>query len=147
MSSVVYQSFNQIRDKGEVNLFKSHRPDFEDGQQLRDFVYVKDVVRAMIELIEVGRKKPSISGVYNLGTGEARSFKDLVTSTFKSMGKEPRINYIDMPLEIRNQYQYFTQAEMKKFFKALPRFKFLNLEQAIEDYVHNHLSQKNSYLS
>ena len=74
MSSVVYQSFNQINEVGEVKLFKSHRPDYKHGEQLRDFVYVKDVVRAMIELIEAGKKKPTLSGIYNLGTGEARSF-------------------------------------------------------------------------
>lgn len=147
MSSVVYQSFNQIRDVGEVKLFKSHRPDFKDGEQLRDFVYVKDVVRAMIELIDAGKKKPSISGIYNLGTGEARSFHDLVKATFHSMDLESRIQFIDMPGELRNQYQYYTQAEMGKLKKALPKFKFMKLEDAVSDYVRNHLSQAEPYLS
>lgn len=147
MSSVVYQSFNQIRDVGEVKLFKSHRPDFKDGEQLRDFVYVKDVVRAMIELIEAGKKKPSISGIYNLGTGEARSFHDLVKATFHSMDRESRIQFIDMPEELRNQYQYYTQAEMGKLRKAIPKFKFMKLEDAVNDYVRNHLSQAEPYLS
>ncbi len=147
MSSVVYQSFNQIRDVGEVKLFKSHRPDFKDGEQLRDFVYVKDVVRAMIELIEAGKKKPSISGIYNLGTGEARSFHDLVKATFHSMDRESRIQFIDMPGELRNQYQYYTQAEMGKLRKAIPKFKFMKLEDAVNDYVRNHLSQAEPYLS
>ncbi|MCM2351520.1 MAG: ADP-glyceromanno-heptose 6-epimerase [Bacteriovoracaceae bacterium] len=147
MSSVVYQSFNQIRDVGEVKLFKSHRPDYKDGEQLRDFVYVKDVVRAMIELIEAGKKKPTLSGIYNLGTGEARSFHDLVKATFTSMDLKPRIHFIDMPLELRNQYQYYTQAEMGKLKKALPKFKFMKLEDAVNDYVRNHLGQAEQYLS
>lgn len=147
MSSVVFQSFNQIRDVGEVKLFKSHRPDFKDGEQLRDFVYVKDVVRAMIELIDAGKKKPSLSGIYNLGTGEARSFHDLVKATFSSMDLESRIQFIDMPGELRNQYQYYTQAEMGKLKKALPKFKFMKLEDAVNDYVRNHLSQAEPYLS
>lgn len=147
MSSVVYQSFNQIRDVGEVKLFKSHRPDYKDGEQLRDFVYVKDVVRAMIELIEAGKKKPTLSGIYNLGTGEARSFHDLVKATFTSMDLKPKIHFIDMPLELRNQYQYYTQAEMGKLKKALPKFKFMKLEDAVNDYVRNHLAQAEQYLS
>lgn len=146
MSSVVYQSFNQIRDVGEVKLFKSHRDDFKDGEQLRDFVYVKDVVRAMIELIAAGKKKPTLSGIYNLGTGEARSFHDLVKATFSAMDLEPKIQFIDMPMELRNQYQYFTQADMTKLKKALPKFRFMKLEEAVEDYVRNHLSQPVQYL-
>lgn len=145
MSSVVYQSYNQIKDVGEVKLFKSHRPDYQDGEQLRDFVYVKDVVRAMIELIEAGKKKPELSGIYNLGTGEARSFHDLVKATFKAMGKKPKIQFIDMPVELRNQYQYYTQAEMAKFKRALPKFKFMKLEDAVADYVQKHL-MKEPYL-
>lgn len=147
MSSVVYQSFYQIKEVGEVKLFKSHRPDFKDGEQLRDFVYVKDVVRAMIELIAAGKKKPGLSGIYNLGTGEARSFHDLVKGTFSAMDIEPKIKFIDMPLELRNQYQYFTQADMTKLKKALPKFKFMKLEEAVSDYVRNHLALTDQYLS
>lgn len=147
MSSVVFQSFNQIKDVGEVKLFKSHRPDYKDGEQLRDFVYVKDVVRAMIALIDAGKKKPSISGIYNLGTGEARSFHDLVKATYAAMDIKPKITFIDMPVELRNQYQYYTQAEMAKLKKALPKFKFMKLEEAVDDYVRNHLAQENPYLS
>ncbi len=146
MSSVVFQSFHQIKDVGEVKLFKSHREDFKDGEQLRDFVYVKDVVRAMVELIKVGQKKPSLSGIYNLGTGKARSFHDLVKATFHSMDTKPHIKFIDMPLELRNQYQYYTQAEMGKLRKALPKFKFLNLEEAVDDYVRNHLLKVDPFL-
>ncbi len=146
MSSVVYQSFNQIKDVGEVKLFKSHRAEYKDGEQLRDFVYVKDVVRAMIELIDAGKKKPALSGIYNLGTGEARSFHDLVKATFSGMDVEPKIRFIDMPHELRNQYQYFTQADMTKFRKALPKFKFMKLEDAVSDYVKNHLAMENQFL-
>lgn len=145
MSSVVYQSFNQIRDVGFVKLFKSHRDDYKDGEQLRDFVYVKDVVRAMVELIDAGKKKPSLSGIYNLGTGEARSFHDLVKATFSSMDKEANIQFIDMPAELRNQYQYFTQADMTKLKKALPKFKFMKLEDAVNDYVRTHLAQPDQH--
>lgn len=147
MSSVVYQSFNQIKTVGEVKLFKSHRPDFKDGEQLRDFVYVKDVVRAMVELIQAGKKKPSLSGIYNLGTGEARSFHDLVKATFSAMDLSPQIKFIDMPAELQNQYQYFTQADMGKLKKALPKFKFMALEDAVKDYVQTHLSQPEQYMS
>ena len=146
MSSVVYQSFNQIKNVGEVKLFKSHREDFKDGEQLRDFVYVKDVVRAMIELIEAGKKKNSLSGIYNLGTGEARSFHDLTKATFSAMDLETKIQFIDMPVELRNQYQYFTQADMTKLKKALPKFKFMKLEEAVDDYVRNHLAKAEQYL-
>jgi len=145
MSSVVFQAFNQIHISGEVKLFKSYRADFKDGEQLRDFVYVKDVVKVMIELMAAGEKKPSLSGIYNLGTGEARSFHDLVKSTFKAMGKKPRITFIEMPNELRNQYQYYTQAEMAKLKRALPKFKFMKLEDAVADYVGTHL-MKEKYL-
>ena len=146
MSSVVYQSYNQIKSVGEVKLFKSHRPDYKDGEQLRDFVYVKDVVKAMIELIKAGKKKPSISGIYNLGTGEARSFHDLVKATYAAMDVKPKIQFIDMPVELRNQYQYYTQAEMSKLKKALPKFKFMSLENAVSDYVKGHLAKEDQYL-
>ena len=146
MSSVVYQGFKQIKDVGEVKLFKSHRPDFKDGEQLRDFVYVKDVVRAMIELMAQGQKKNSLSGIYNLGTGKARSFHDLAKATFIAMDLEPKIKFIDMPIELQGQYQYFTQAEMGKLKKALPKFKFMDLEEAVDDYVRGHLSQTDPYM-
>jgi ADP-L-glycero-D-manno-heptose 6-epimerase len=146
MSSVVYQSFHQINECGEVKLFKSHRPDYKHGEQLRDFVYVKDVVKVMIDLIAAGEKKPALSGIYNLGTGEARSFHDLVKATFKAMDKKTKIVFIDMPLELREQYQYFTQAEMAKLKRALPKFKFTKLEDAVADYVGKHL-MKEKYLA
>ena len=137
MRSVVHKAFGQINENGLVRLFKSHRPDFEDGQQLRDFVYVKDVCKAMIIMWNEGNS--SQSGIYNMGTGNARSFKDLVTATFKSMGKDPKIEFFDMPENIRDQYQYFTQASMDKFKKEFSQMKFHTLERAVDDYVKNHL--------
>lgn len=143
MRSLVHKSFEQIRDLGSVKLFKSHRPDFKDGEQLRDFIYVKDVVRVMLELADPD--KAAHSGIYNLGTGKARSFHDLVKATFKAMGREAKIEFIDMPESIRNQYQYYTQAEMQKLYKAIPDMKFTSLEDGVTDYVQNHLMQKNPH--
>jgi ADP-L-glycero-D-manno-heptose 6-epimerase len=146
MSSVVFQAYNQIKESGEVKLFRSHKEGFKDGEQLRDFVYVKDVVRAMIHLIKSGKRKPGLSGIYNLGTGKARSFYDLVDSTFRSMNLKTKVKFIEMPLELRNQYQYFTEADMKKFHKAVPKFTFTSLEEAVDDYVSNHLVKSDPYL-
>lgn len=146
MSSVVYHGFKQIQAEGEVKLFKSHREGYVDGGQKRDFVYVKDVCRAMIELMKAGKTKKSLSGIYNLGTGEARTFADLALATFAGMNKTANIRYIDMPESLQAQYQYFTQADMTKLKKALPKFKFMGLEAAVGDYVKNHLMQKHPYL-
>jgi len=146
MSSVVYHGFKQIQAEGEVKLFKSHREGYIDGGQKRDFVYVKDVCRAMVELMAAGKKKPSLSGIYNLGTGEARTFADLARATFNGLGLQPNIRYIDMPENLRAQYQYFTEADMAKFKKALPKFKFMGLEAAVGDYVKKHLNTKHPYL-
>ena len=137
MRSVVHKAFGQIKEKGSVRLFKSHRVEYEDGEQLRDFVYVKDVCLAMVKIWKEG--KSSQSGIYNMGTGVARSFKDLVISTFSAMEIEPTIIYFDMPQGIRQQYQYFTQADMAKFHAEFPGFEFRSLEHAVEDYVRNHL--------
>ena len=146
MSSVVYHGFKQIQSEGEVKLFKSHREGYVDGGQKRDFVYVKDVCRAMVELMNAGKKKKSLSGIYNLGTGEARTFADLARATFSGLGLQPNIRYIEMPENLRAQYQYFTEADMAKLKKALPKFKFMGLEAAVGDYVKNHLNQKHQYL-
>ena len=143
MSSVVFQAHQQIKQNGSVKLFKSHKAGYKDGEQLRDFVYVKDVVKAMLELMA---SPTAESGLYNLGTGKARSFYDLVQATFKAMELETKIDFIDMPLDIRDQYQYFTEAKMDKLFKALPSFEFSSLEQGVSDYVKNYLQQTNKYL-
>lgn len=144
MRSLVHKAFEQIKETGKVKLFKSYRSEFKDGEQLRDFIYVKDVVRVMIELSDP--IKAPLSGIYNLGTGHARSFKDLVTATFVAMNKPVSIDYIDMPESIKNQYQYFTQADTKKLLFALPEFQFTNLESAVKDYVSHYLmDEKNPH--
>jgi len=137
MSSVIYKSFNQINETGKVKLFKSHRPDFKDGEQLRDFVYVKDILNIIWYFLQ----NPKINGLYNAGSGKARSFKDLVTATFSAMGKEPNIEYIDMPVSIRDRYQYFTEAEMLKLKKTGYPNAGTQLEDGVTDYVQNYLMQ------
>lgn len=141
MASVIFHSFNQIRQNGFVELFKSHRPDFEDGQQLRDFVYVKDVLKVCIWLM----KNQPRSTIYNLGTGQARSFYDLAKATFAGLDKEPDIRFIDMPEDIRDKYQYFTEAEMFKLRAAGYKEEFYTLERGIDDYVLNYLITEKHY--
>ncbi|MFZ9299829.1 MAG: ADP-glyceromanno-heptose 6-epimerase [Chitinophagaceae bacterium] len=136
MASVIFHSFKQIQDNGFVKLFKSHRPEIEDGQQLRDFIYVKDVVNVCVWLME---KLPQ-SGLYNLGTGKARSFADLVKATFAALDKTADIRYIDMPEDIRDKYQYFTEADMSKLIEAGYNTPFHSLEEGVSDYVRHYLS-------
>jgi ADP-L-glycero-D-manno-heptose 6-epimerase len=143
MRSLVHKSFEQIKASGKVKLFKSYRPEFKDGEQLRDFIYVKDVVRAMIELSDPD--KSPLSGIYNLGTGVARSFLDLSKATFKAMALAPNIEFIEMPDALRSQYQYYTQAHVRKLMTALPGFEFTNLENGIHDYVQNYLMKENPH--
>lgn len=167
MASVIFHSFHQIQKAGLVKLFKSHHPDFEDGKQLRDFIYVKDILKVCYWLMEnsllrntgrpglTGNREeyslttnlatPVDSGIYNLGTGKARSFEDLVTSTFAALDLSPHIEYIDMPADIRDNYQYFTEANMNKLKLAGYQQPFYSLENGIEDYVRNYLSQKKYY--
>lgn len=140
MASVIFHSFNQIRDNGKVKLFRSHRPDFKDGQQLRDFVYVKDVASVCVWLME----NKVASGLYNLGTGKARSFEDLVKATFAGLDLPPQIEYIDMPEDIRDKYQYFTEASMDKLIRAGYTKPFSSLEDGVEDYV-KHFLKWHSY--
>jgi len=137
MASVVYHAYNQIEKTGGMKLFRSHHPDFGDGEQARDFIYVKDVVDVIIFLME---NRPE-SGLYNLGTGKARAFSDLVSSTFQAMGKEPILSFIDTPEDIRDKYQYFTEADMGKLRKAGYEKPFTSLEAGVEDYVSNYLNQ------
>lgn len=141
MASVIFHSFNQINENGFVKLFKSHRPDFEDGQQLRDFVYVKDVLKVCLWLM----KNQPRSSIYNLGTGEARSFSDLAKATFAAMDKEPDIRFIDMPEDIRDKYQYFTEADMFKLRTAGYKEEFYTLEKGVDDYVRNYLTPGKFY--
>ena len=135
MASVVFHAFNQISASGGMKLFRSHRPDYKDGEQLRDFVYVKDVGAVCIWLME-HRKN---SGIYNLGSGTARSFLDLARSTFAAMGKPENITFIDTPADIRDKYQYFTEARMEKLRGAGYVQAFHSLEEGVGDYVKNFL--------
>jgi len=143
MMSVVKKAFEQIKEKGKVGLFKSYKKEFADGGQLRDFIYVKDVAHAMIELSRV--QDSSKSGIYNLGTGKARSFADLARAVFKALNIEPNIEYIEMPESLRDQYQYYTQAEMGKLFKVISDTKFNSLEEGVADYVNNHLVKEDIF--
>ena len=138
MASVIFHSFNQIRTIGKVKLFKSHKPGFNDGHQLRDFIYVKDIAALCYWLME----NTISSGLYNLGTGKARTFEDLVKATFTAMDKEPHIEYIDMPADIRDKYQYFTEASMNKLRSAGYTDNFYSLEDGVKDYVVNYLLRK-----
>jgi ADP-L-glycero-D-manno-heptose 6-epimerase len=137
MASVIFHSFHQIRRDGVVKLFKSHRPDFKDGQQLRDFVYVKDVIKVCYWLME---NRPA-SGLYNLGTGIARTFEDLVKATYGGLDLPANIQYIDMPEDIRDKYQYFTEANMGKLRGAGYTDAFYSLEEGVDDYVRNYLAK------
>ncbi|MFD3275839.1 ADP-glyceromanno-heptose 6-epimerase [Aquirufa echingensis] len=139
MASVIWHAFRQINETGSLRLFKSHRPDYTDGQQMRDFIYVKDLVSVCVFLME-HRKN---SGIYNLGTGIARSFNDLGKSTFVAMGKEVNINYIDTPADIRDKYQYFTEANMNKLKSIGYDKPFYTLEEGVKDYVQNYLIPAN----
>lgn len=141
--SVVCHAFNQISETGKMKLFKSHKEGYKDGEQLRDFVYVMDVVNAMLMLMHSDHNGKN--GIYNLGTGIARSFADLTKATFKAMDKKEDIEFIDMPDNLRNQYQYYTQANMSKFQQALPDFKFKTLEEGVTDYVQKYLLQSNQF--
>ena len=138
MASVIFHTLNQINDSGEMKLFKSHKRGIKDGHQQRDFVYVKDVV----DVLHFLYKKQKGSGLYNLGTGKARTFLDLATLTFKAMKKEANISFIDTPKDIRKNYQYFTEADISKLRSIGYKKKFHSLEDGIQDYVKNFLSKK-----
>ncbi len=141
MASVIMHAFNQIQEKGSVKLFRSHNPDFKDGEQLRDFVYVKDVVEVCHFLLH-HRKD---SGIYNLGSGKARTFLDLVKNTFAGVDKTPQIDFIDTPIDIRDKYQYFTEANMSKLKSIGYSKPFHTLEEGVKDYVKNYLVGKKYY--
>ncbi len=148
MASVIFHAFHQIKETGLVKLFKSHKEGFEDGQQLRDFIYVKDVVQViywMLEKMLASNWSTALNGLYNLGTGKARSFYDLATNTFTAQGLQPNIEFIDMPLDIRDKYQYFTEANMKKLITAGYDLPFCSLEDGVKDYVANYLVPAKGY--
>lgn len=138
MASVIFHAFNQIHKTGGMNLFKSHNPDYKNGEQLRDFVYVKDVVKVCLFLMN----KTPTSGLYNLGTGTARTFLDLTKATFAALDIKENIGFIDTPIDIRDKYQYFTEAKMAKLIDAGYKESFYSLEEGVTDYVKNYLSPK-----
>lgn len=135
MSSVAYKAFHQIQKSGELGLFKSYNPDFADGEQKRDFVYVKEVIHWMIDLMETTPK----NGIYNMGSGQARSWLDLARAVFNSLNKEVKIKWLEMPESLRTQYQYFTEANMDKWEEQGLRKSDWSLEKSVDDYVQNYL--------
>lgn len=143
MSSVVFKAVNQIKERGRLKLFCSHRPDYEDGKQLRDFVYVKDITSWMWNLYENKNVK---SGIYNMGFGKARTWLDLAGAVFKNLDRKLDIEWIDMPESVKNQYQYFTEAKMGKLLgQGLPPPSW-SLEDGVADYVKNYLIKDDPYL-
>ena len=141
MASVIYHAFGQIQQNGSLKLFRSHNEDFEDGKQLRDFVYVKDVVQVIHFLLQ----QRTHSGIYNLGTGQARTFLDLGKSIFNALDKEVQITFIDTPEDIRETYQYFTEANIAKLRSIGYKQAFYSLEEGVEDYVNGYLVSNGYY--
>lgn len=141
MASVIFHAFNQINATDGMKLFRSHNPDYKDGEQTRDFIYVKD----LLKMLEFLRTQSPESGLYNIGTGNARTFLDLTKATFQAMGKAENISFIDTPEDIRDKYQYFTEANMSKLRKAGYSEKFYTLEEGVLDYVQNYLQPNEEY--
>lgn len=137
MASVIFHSFNKILETGQMGIFKSYKEGYEDGKQLRDFVYVKDLCKVVQFMIE----HPKVSGLFNLGTGTARSFYDLAAATFDAMGVERNITFVEMPESLRPKYQYFTEAKMDKLRETGYKDDFYSLEEGAKDYVQNYLMQ------
>jgi ADP-L-glycero-D-manno-heptose 6-epimerase len=142
MVSMAFRAFHQILQSGKVKLFKSYLNEYKDGEQMRDFVYIKDVVEIIWWLIQ----NPDINGLFNLGTGKARSWNEMVKAIFSALGINQKIEYIDMPESIRDRYQYFTEAKMEKLDRAGCSYKFMSLEDAINDYVLGYLLKNNACL-
>jgi ADP-L-glycero-D-manno-heptose 6-epimerase len=138
MRSVIHKAFEQINDSGKVKLFKSLNSKYKDGEQLRDFIYIKDAVDMTLYFLD----KPNVNGLYNLGTGKARTWTDLVSTIFKSLNKTPTIEYVDLPEHLREKYQYFTEANMGKIKKAGYNAPITSLEDGVTDYVKNYLLSK-----
>ncbi len=143
MASVILHAFRQISASDKMKLFRSHNPDYKNGEQLRDFVYIKDVVEVCMFLME--NRKPENNGLYNLGTGKARTFLDLTRNTFKAMGIQEDISFIDTPEDIRDKYQYYTQADMSKLISIGFDRPFSTLEEGVADYVKNYLMEGKYY--
>ncbi|MGD0279633.1 MAG: ADP-glyceromanno-heptose 6-epimerase [Smithella sp.] len=142
MTSVIFKAFNQIKETGKVRLFKSYLPQYPDGGQMRDFVYVKDCIDVLWWLFN----NKDVNGIFNLGTGKARTWNDLISAVFAAMGTRQKIEYIEMPEPIRNQYQYFTQAEMDKLHSVGCPVSFSSMEDSVRDYVVNYLQKDDPHL-
>ncbi len=142
MTSVIYKAFNQIRETGKARLFKSYKKEYPHGGQLRDFVYIKDCVDVMWWFLN----NPDANGIYNLGTGKARTWKDLIKAVFAAMERKTNIQFVEMPEAIRKQYQYFTEAQMNKLKTAGYAVNFAPLEETVRDYVVNYLQNPDPYL-
>jgi len=143
MRSVVCKAHDQIKQGGSLRLFRSHRQDYADGEQRRDFVYIKDCVRVVDWLL----KNPAANGVFNVGTGQARTWNDLARAVFSAMGREPRIEYVDMPDSIRDKYQYYTCASLTKLAGRGCNVDFGSLEDGVKDYVQNYLMKGHTHLT
>tara|TARA_B110000444_G_C18794673_1_gene574245 strand:- start:402 stop:1367 length:966 start_codon:yes stop_codon:yes gene_type:complete len=141
MASVIFHAVQQINETGKMKLFRSHKPDYKDGEQLRDFIYVKDVVEVLTFMMQEKKE----SGLYNLGSGKSRTFNDLIKTTFSSLGRVTTISYIDTPEDIRDRYQYFTEANMHKLKEVGYTKRFTALEDGVKDYVHRYLRDRNYY--
>ncbi|MCB9771262.1 MAG: ADP-glyceromanno-heptose 6-epimerase [Candidatus Omnitrophica bacterium] len=140
MRSVVAKSYTTLQKEGHISLFKSYRPEFKDGEQKRDFIYVKDAVDVVVYFME----NPQINGIFNLGTGQAQTWNDLAKALFASVGRELKIEYIEMPEQLRSQYQYFTQADMDKLRRSGYTKSFMSLNDAVKDYV-GYLKNNSTY--
>lgn len=139
MSSMVFKSHKQIQETGKVRLFKSNSPDYSDGGQRRDFIYVKDAVEVIWKIFN----KKDYSGIYNLGTGKSHTWNELVDSVFKALEMKPKVEYFDMPEELQEQYQNYTEANMDKFQNSSLNHKFTSLDDSVKDYIINHLKKDN----
>jgi len=142
MRSFIIKAYEQIKTKQKVGLFKSYNPQYKDGEQMRDFLYIKDAVDMTLFFLD----NPNIAGLFNIGTGKARSWNDLVKAVFAALAKQPNIEYIDMPESIRSQYQYFTEADISKIRRAGYKKQISSFEEAVTDYVRNYL-QQGAYLA
>ncbi|OGV62491.1 MAG: ADP-glyceromanno-heptose 6-epimerase [Lentisphaerae bacterium RIFOXYA12_FULL_48_11] len=138
MRSVINKAYDQILQSGELKLFKSYEPEYRDGEQVRDFVYVEDAVKVTL-FLEKNRK---VSGIFNCGTGNARTWVDLAKAVFSAMNRPPKINFVEMPLEIRDKYQYYTQADMTKLRAAGYTVPFMSIEEGAAEYVRDYLSTR-----
>lgn len=145
MASVIFHAVQQIRATGELKLFRSHKAKYKDGEQMRDFIYVKDVIDVCYHFYQKHTKLKKQSGLYNLGTGKARTFLDLGHSVFSAMDQQPKISFIDTPEDIRDNYQYFTEAEMDKLRATGYKKEFSSLEDGVADYVKNYLLTRKFY--